>query len=129
MISRCQAGIHQCVKQGRALRKCAGVQQIHAQKKCIKLKIIGDAGAGLWHSSYMSNTNTANTAEVTEVTEEQLDSLLREFQEADASVLDARLWASPGYVAEKKEAAEKAWVAYRKASEKNHVHFWAFLLK
>lgn len=80
----------------------------------------------------MNNTNTtasANTASTVTVTEEQLDALLREWQEADASVREARLWASKGYVAEKKAAAEAAWVTYREASASNHVHFWAVILK
>ena len=75
----------------------------------------------------MSNTNTtasANTAYASAVTEEQLRSLLRESQEADASARDARLWASPTYVAAKEAAAELAWVAYRKASEALLGSYW-----
>lgn len=56
--------------------------------------------------------------------EEQLRSMLREAQEADASARDARLWASPTYVAAKEAAAELAWVAYLKASEALLGSYW-----
>jgi len=45
--------------------------------------------------------------------EQQIDSLLREATEADCSARDARLWASPEYVATATAAAEAAWARYR----------------
>jgi hypothetical protein len=33
---------------------------VHAQKKCVKLKIIGDAGAGLWHILLVGRNNNKN---------------------------------------------------------------------
>ena len=45
--------------------------------------------------------------------EQQINSLLREATEADASAGNARLWASAEYVGEKTAAAEAAWARYR----------------
>jgi hypothetical protein len=49
------------------------------------------------------------------ITEEQIDALLREATDADQQASDARLWASPEYVAVAQAAAEVAWAAYRAA--------------
>jgi len=63
----------------------------------------------------MNKPTTTTTTTTDAATEERLDALLREATDADASVSDARLWASPEYVSAKADAAEAAWAAYRAA--------------
>lgn len=56
-----------------------------------------------------ANTNTNPS-------DEHLDNLLRNATDADASVSDARLWASPAYVVEAQRHAEACWAVYLTAS-------------
>lgn len=55
------------------------------------------------------------TEPAVKITDEQLAALQMEYIEADAQALNAKVWASPEYVAEKLAFADCAYATYRKA--------------
>ena len=64
----------------------------------------------------------------TQEMEERLDSLLREANEASDAARQSRLWASPEYVAEAHNHADKAWEKYWLAKDPD-CEYWIQLLK
>ena len=64
----------------------------------------------------------------TQEMEARLDSLLREANEASDAARQSRLWASPEYVAEAHNHADKAWETYWLAKDPD-CQYWLDLLK